>query len=188
MNPKAFRFLLFVLVLGFSTWFSRPLFAQVAGGSLSGTITDPQGAAVVGAKVSAKNAATGVTTETTTNTAGAYNMVNLLPANYDVSVTATGFRTAVSKVTLTVGAQQSLSLALVVGEVAQTVEVTGAAPIVETTNATISGEVQSQQIVTLPLNGRDWASLATLEPGVAQVRPHEAVDAPGGSTRGLGAK
>jgi hypothetical protein len=79
-----------------------------------------------------------------------------------------------------------MNIALTVGEVSQTVEVTGAAPVIETENATLSGNVQSAQIVELPLNGRDWASLATLEPGVASVRPHEAVDAPGGSTRGLG--
>src|SRR5487761_1961056 len=103
MNPKAFRFLLFALVLGFSAGFVRPLFAQVAGGTLSGTITDPQGAAVVDATVSARHAATGVSAETTTNSSGAYSLVNLLPASYDVTVTATGFRTTVSKVTLTVG-------------------------------------------------------------------------------------
>src|SRR5207245_8154056 len=62
----------------------------------------------------------------------------------------------------------------------------GRAPIVETTNATLSGQVEGTQIVQLPLNGRDWASLATLNPGVASVRPHEEVTAPGGSTRGLG--
>jgi Carboxypeptidase regulatory-like domain len=188
MDPKASRFLPFIVVLCLCLVFSMPLRAQVAGATLSGTITDPQAAAVVGAKVAARNAATGVTTETTTNSSGSYTIVNLIPASYDVSVSAAGFRTTTSKVTLTVGARQELNTSLIVGEVSQTVEVTGAAPIVETTNATLSGEVQSQQIVQLPLNGRDWASLATLEPGVAQVRPHEAVDAPGGSTRGLGAQ
>ena len=103
-----------------------------------------------------------------------------------MSVSAPGFNTAVTKVTLTVGAKQELSTSLQVGQVTQEVQVTGVAPIVETTNATLSGEVQGAQIVQLPLNGRDWASLATLQPGVASVRPHEAVDAPGGSTRGLG--
>jgi hypothetical protein len=185
MKAKLAKMLFLSLILGL-LFSATPLRAQVAGATLSGTITDAQGGAVVGAKVSAKNGATGVTTDTTTNAAGAYSIVNLLPANYDVSVAATGFRTAVSKVTLTVGAQQALSVALTVGEVSQTVEVTGAAPVIETENATLSGNVQSAQIVELPLNGRDWASLATLEPGVASVRPHEAVDAPGGSTRGLG--
>ena len=186
MNPKSFRFLPFVLFLSLCVAISCPLLAQVAGGTLSGTITDPQGAAVVGAKISAKNAATGVISETTTNTAGAYSLVNILPADYEVSVTATGFRTAVSKVTITVGSQQTMNLALVVGEVAQTVEITGAAPVIELQNATLSGNVQSAQIVELPLNGRDWASLATLEPGVVQVRPHEQVTQPGGNLRGLG--
>jgi Carboxypeptidase regulatory-like domain/TonB dependent receptor len=186
MNPRASRLLLFVLVFGLCVGLSSPLRAQVAGGTLSGTVTDPQGSAVVGAKVSAKNGATGVITDTISNSSGSYSLVNILPANYDISVTAPGFRTTVTKVTITVGSQQTLNVALVVGEVAQTVEVTGAAPIIELSNATISGNVESQQIVELPLNGRDWASLATLEPGVVQVRPHELVDQPGGNLRGLG--
>src|SRR3984893_1866085 len=185
MKSNATKILVLIWVLGFLCS-ANPLRAQVSGATLSGTITDSQGGAVVGAKVSTRNGATGVTTDTTTNSSGFYSIVNLNPADYAVSITATGFRTATSKVTLVVGAKQELSLALTVGEVAQTVEVTGAAPVVETTNATLSGEVESAQIVELPLNGRDWASLATLEPGVASVRPHEAVDAPGGSTRGLG--
>lgn len=184
MKSHAIKFLVLVLFLG--VVFSTPVRAQVTGATLSGTITDAQGGAVVGAKISAKNAATGVTTESTTNASGAYSIVNLNPANYDVSIGATGFKTATSKVTLTVGAQQELSIALTVGEVSQTVEVTGAAPTVETTNATLSGNVQGSQIVDLPLNGRDWVSLAELTPGVVSVRPHEEVTAPGGSTRGLG--
>jgi carboxypeptidase family protein len=178
---------IFVLTCALGLLFSATsLRAQVSGATLSGTITDAQGGAVVGAKISAKNGATGVTTESTTNSSGAYSIVNLLPADYDVSVSAAGFRTATSKVTLIVGGQQALNVALTVGEVSQTVEVTGAAPIVETTNATLSGEVVGAQIQELPLDGRDWVSLAELQPGVVSVRPHEEVTAPGGSTRGLG--
>jgi hypothetical protein len=184
MNFKVTMAVVISLVLGF--FFAPSLRAQVSGATLTGAVTDAQGGVVPGAKVSAKNVATGITTETTTNSSGAYTIVNLIPADYDVSISAPGFNTAVTKVTLTVGAKQELNLALVVGQITQTVEVTGAAPIVETTNATLSGEVQGEQIVKLPLNGRDWASLALVEPGVASVRPHEAVDAPGGSTRGLG--
>lgn len=165
---------------------STPLRAQVAGATLTGTITDAQGAAVPNAKVTVKNNATGVTTETASNAAGLYNLVNLLPAEYNVSVSAMGFNTTTTKVTLTVGAQQELSLALKVGEMSQLVEVTGAAPVIETENATLAGNVQSAQIVELPLNGRDWTQLATLEPGVVQVRPHELVTQPGGNLRGLG--
>src|SRR5258708_7059216 len=186
MDPKGTRFLLFAFLFAFCFAFSQPLHAQVAGATLSGTITDAQGGAVVDAKVSAKNGATGVVSETTTNASGAYNIVNLIPADYEVSISAQGFSTALSKVTLTVGARQELSLSLKVGEISQTVEITGAAPIIETTNATLAGNIQSQQIVELPLNGRDWASLATLEPGVISVRPHEQVTQPGGNLRGLG--
>jgi hypothetical protein len=185
MKTNAIKVLGLIFALGI-LFRATPLRAQVAGATLSGTITDAQGGAVVGAKVSAKNGATGVSTDTTTNSSGFYNIVNLNPADYAVSISAPGFRTATSKVTLSVGAKQELSLALTVGEVSQSVEVTGAAPVVETTNATLSGQVVGEQITTLPLNGRDWVSLAALTPGVVSVRPHEDINAPGGSTRGLG--
>src|ERR1700732_2607436 len=149
MKSNATKILVLIWALGL-VFTAPPLGAQVAGATLSGTITDAQGGAVVGAKVTAKNGATGVTTESTTNATGAYSIVNLLPANYDVSVSASGFRTTVSKVTLTVGAQQAMNVALIVGEVSQTVEVTGAAPVIEMTNATLSGTVESAQIVELP--------------------------------------
>jgi hypothetical protein len=185
MKSNATKILVLICALGL-LFSATPVRAQVSGATLSGTITDAQGGAVVGAKISAKNGATGVTTESTTNSSGAFSIVNLLPADYEVSISAAGFRTALSKVTLAVGGQQALNLALTVGEVSQTVEVTGAAPVVETTNATLSGEVVGSQIQELPLNGRDWVTLATLTPGVAQIRPHELVTQPGGSTRGLG--
>src|SRR5882762_2005359 len=185
MKSNATKILVLICALGL-VFSATPLRAQVSGATLSGTITDVQGGAVIGAKISARNGATGVTSETTTNGSGFYTIVNLNPADYAVSITAPGFRTATSKVTLIVGGQQALNLALIVGEVSQTVEVTGAAPVVETTNATLSGEVVASQIATLPLNGRDWVSLAALTPGVVSVRPHEDINAPGGATRGLG--
>src|ERR1700719_2204257 len=166
MRSNATKILVLIWALGL-VFSATPLGAQVAGATLSGTITDPQGGAVVAAKVSAKNGATGVSTDTTTNSSGAYSIVNLLPADYDVSVSATGFRTAVSKVTLIVGGQQALNVALTVGEVSQTVEVTGAPPLIETTNATLSGDVESAKIVVLNKSVPDLASFASLEPGVA---------------------
>ena len=146
---------------------ASPAYAQVSGATLSGTITDPSGAAIAGAKVSIANKATGETRDATTNAAGLYLVPNLLPGDYDVTATASGFSTAKeSNVTLTVGATQTLNLPLKIGEASQTVEVTGAATLVQTANSTLSAEIESKQIVELPLNGRDWASLATLSPGV----------------------
>ena len=186
MNAKAIRFVLFASVLGICLVSALPLRAQVAGGTLSGTVTDSQGAAVSNAKVTATNSGTNVSIDTTTNSSGAYTLSNLNPGDYDVSATASGFSKVVSKVTLTVGAKQEMNFSMKIGQVQQVIEVTGIAPQVELESSTLSGVVESSQIVELPLNGRDWAALAQLQPGVAQVRTQEVVTQPGGDLRGLG--
>ena len=151
--------------------FTIPAHAQLAGANLSGVVTDESGSAVASAKVSIKNLATGDIREVTTNTDGLYSAPNLLPGNYEVTVTAKGFQTLVQKgITLTVGSQQALNLSLKVGELAQTVTVSEAPPSVDTTSSTLSGTVEQQTVVDLPLNGRDWTQLATLQPGVLSVR------------------
>src|SRR6266851_375805 len=142
-------------------------YAQVSGATLSGTITDPSGAAIAGAKVSVTNKATGVTRDVTTDTAGLYSAPNLLPGPYEVAASASGFSTTKqADLTLTVGGQQVLNLALKIGEASQTVVVTEAASQVQLSSSTLSAEVESTTVRELPLNGRDWASLATLSPGV----------------------
>jgi hypothetical protein len=169
MNRKVLSALPLAWLFLFSFLIARPLGAQVSGATLSGNITDAQGGAVVSAKVSVRNVATDVTTDTVTNAAGAYTALNLNPGDYDVSVTALGFSTTKTKVTLTVGQKQELNLALTVGQVSQEIEVTGAAPQVDLESSTVSGEVSAQTVRELPLNGRDWTTLATLEPGVSAV-------------------
>ena len=169
MNRRAASVLRIVWICMLSLSISHPLYAQVAGATLSGAITDAQGGAVVDAKVSVKNVATDVTVDTVTNGSGSYTAPNLKAGDYQVSVTAQGFSTTVTKVTLTVGQKQELNLALTVGQVSQEIQVTGAAPQVDLESSTISGEVSAQTVRELPLNGRDWTSLAALEPGVASV-------------------
>ena len=169
MNRRVLRALPVAIIFLLSLIISRPLNAQVAGATLSGAITDAQGGAVVNAKVSVTNLATSVALETVTNTAGSYTLPNLIPGDYEVSVTALGFSTTKSKVTLSVGQKQEMNLALTVGQVSQEIQVTGAAPQVELESSTISGEVGAATVRELPLNGRDWTSLAALEPGVATV-------------------
>jgi hypothetical protein len=170
MNPTSKKWGVFLCILGMVLLISAPVRAQVSGATLSGVITDAQGGVVPNAKITIKNTATSIAVETNTNSSGAYSAPNLTPGDYTVSISAAGFKTSESKVTLTVGAKQEMNLALSVGEVSQTVEVTGAAVQIDLASSTISGNVQGTEVRELPLNGRDWASLATLEPGVASVR------------------
>src|ERR1700730_3836075 len=170
-------------------WFlaSIPAHAQVVGGSLSGTITDESGAAIPSTTVSITNVATGVTTNVTANAQGIYNAPNLLPGNYQVTVSAPGFQTAIeSGVILTVGAQQVLNVAMKVGTVTEKVEVTGQSPDVQLASPTISGVISSNTIVELPLNGRSWTDLATLQPGVSSIHDMISVSSHDRLGRGLG--
>src|ERR1700693_2100556 len=91
MNAKAIRFAFFASVLGLCLARALPWRAHVAGGTLSGTVTDSQGAAVSNAKVTATNSGTNVSIDSTTKSSRAYTLSNLNPGDYDVSATASGF-------------------------------------------------------------------------------------------------
>src|ERR1700722_14013106 len=103
-----------VLGLTMGLLFSIPVHAQVVGATVTGTITDAQGGTIPNAAVSAKNVATNVSFTTTTNTAGEYTLPNLNPGDYEVSVSSTGFGTAVSNINLTVGAKQEMNISLTI--------------------------------------------------------------------------
>jgi len=149
-------------------------FAQVSGATLSGLVTDASGAIIAGATVSTHNLATGELREVVTNAEGFYSLPNLLPGSYDVTVTANQFSKAVRKgIVLTVGAQQALNISLKPGQVTEVVEVLSTLPDVQTATSSVSSTVDSRTVRELPLNGRDWTTLATLEPGVLSV-PNQA--------------
>jgi hypothetical protein len=162
--------------------------AQVSGATLSGTVTDSSGAIVPSVQVSIKNEGTGEVRTVTVDSAGYYSAPNLLPGQYDVSATAPGFATVEQKdVTLTIGAQQLLNIKLPVGKVNEKVEVTDMAAAVELASSTIGGVVGQEAVVQLPLNGRDWTSLATLQPGVDSVGSIQAnTGGPDRARRGYG--
>jgi hypothetical protein len=148
-----------------------PAHSQSVGATLSGTVTDESRAAIPKATVSIMNVATGVATSVTTNAEGIFSAPNLLPGNYQVAITADGFQKSVQNgIVLTVGAQQVLNIAMKVGSISQIVEVTTEAPDVQLASSTINGSVSSNTISQLPLNGRSWTDLATLQPGVSSIR------------------
>ncbi len=160
------RGMLVCVLLMFAALVSIQVHAQVTGATLSGTVTDTSGGIIRDAEVSVKNTATGISRAVTVDSAGFYTVPNLLAGIYEVRVTAAGFSTALqSDLTLAVGAQQQLNFSLRVGTATETVKVTAATQI-ELTSSTLTGHVDSQTVLDLPLNGRDWTSLATLHPGV----------------------
>jgi hypothetical protein len=145
--------------------------AQVAGGTITGTVVDSSGRVIANASVSITNLATGINRTVTTNEDGLYIAPNLLPASYELTFTAPGFRTDVrSGIELTVGATVTLNLTMQVGGTKETVQVQTEAPDVQLATSDISAVVNATTVRELPLNGRSWTDLATLQPGVNRIQ------------------
>jgi hypothetical protein len=136
---------------------------------IEGTVVDASGAVIANAAVKVTNEDTGVSYDTRTGSTGTYMVPSLTPGQYTVSVTGRGFDTFTSRNNvLSVGAPLVVNATLKVGATTEVVEVTGAYERIETTNATLSNVMTTQQVKELPLNGRNPLSLLTLEPGVTQ--------------------
>ena len=180
---------LLAMVLGVPLF--TPVHAQVAGGTMLGTVSDVSGAVVAGAQVTIKNIATGVLRTAPTNGSGSYSVANLLPGTYSITVSAAGFATDVqSGIDVTVGSQILVNVKLKPGATQEHVEVQDIPPGVQLTTSAISDQVGSRTVTDLPLNGRDWTLLATLSPGVASleaIQPSTGGSASGGrGNRGFG--
>ncbi|HYM00399.1 MAG TPA: carboxypeptidase regulatory-like domain-containing protein, partial [Blastocatellia bacterium] len=143
--------------------------AQSDTARIEGTVTDSSGAIVVGAKVIAENVGTGIKTQTETNADGVYVLTPLRIGTYRLEITATGFR-KVSKpdVTLQVDQVAKIDIALEAGSVDEVVQVTGGAPLVESSQSSVGQVITGRDIAELPLNGRNFTQLATLSPGVSR--------------------
>jgi len=147
--------------------FSVPLFSQGNNGRILGTVTDQTGGVISGATVTIIDKDRGVARTLITDDAGEYNAPNLIPSTYIVRAEAKGFkRLERQNVALEVGKEIRVDLTVQPGEQAQTVTVTEAIPLVETTNATLGGTLNNTDINDIPLNGRNYQNLLSLRPGV----------------------
>ena len=145
--------------------------AQVSGGAISGTISDPVAAAVAGAEVAIENLATREIRRLVSSSAGLYSASNLPPGVYRLSVAAPGFSRLVrTNLEVQVGAEILVDLRLQVGSASEKIEVSAEAPTVEAASSAVGAVNTGQTIRELPLNGRDWTTLASLQPGVSAVR------------------
>src|SRR6202166_4922550 len=171
---KARIVLVFVLLAAVS------LSAQTFRGTILGTVTDPSGAVLPGAKVSVKNVGTGLERTTQTSADGSYALPELQIGTYTVTVVQQGFQTfVVTGVTVDVAGERRVDAALKAGQISTKVEVSGdLLPQVETTSADLGGTLTAETIESLPVNGRDYQKLIYLNPGVAG-SPDQISDSPG---------
>ncbi len=143
--------------------------AQTGTSNITGTVRDTTGAVVPGAIVTAKNEATGVTNTQTTNDSGLYSFASLPVGNYTITVEKQGFKTLQkTQNAVEVGEPLRVDAALEIGQVSETVTVTGGTEQLQTANATMGNVVEQKAIEALPLNGRNPLTLLLLEPGVVQ--------------------
>src|SRR5580700_654488 len=143
--------------------------AQFDTASVLGTIKDPSGTGVPSASVTLLSPAKGVSVTRQTDANGNYEFTNVQPGEYSITVTAANFeKEDTAQFTVTVGARQRVDLTLRIGTDAQTVQVSGAASLLETDTSDRGETVGTQEAVNLPLNGRSYADLSTLVPGVRE--------------------
>ncbi len=144
-------------------------FAQTNKGTISGTVTDPQGAVVADANVTATNKATGVSRQTTSNEAGVYEIPLLDVGTYTITITKDGFRTVRREnITLQTRQEARVDVQLELGELTNEVIVTSEPPLVETETSERGSVITGREVTELPLSGRNFTQLATLTPGVVR--------------------
>ncbi len=145
-------------------------FAQAVFGSIIGTVTDPQGNAVVGAKVTVTSVTKSFTYDTTTNESGNYSVTHLIPDTYKVHVEATGFKALdIPSIAVTADTSANVPAQLQLGAVTQTVEVTGAVPQLQTDRADVDVQFNQQYVQDLPVLNRNFTNFELLSPGTQKL-------------------
>jgi hypothetical protein len=167
---KSWSYLLLIFTLAVAAPFSR---AQSSFGQITGTVTDPSGAAIPGVTVTITSANTQAKRTVTTDTDGNYIATNLPIGTYSISVTQTGFRTAQqADITISADAKVSSNFALQLGQTTEVVQVEGGAvEALNTTSGELARVIDSKQVENLALNGRNYTQLLTLVPGAVVTNP-----------------
>ena len=156
---------------------------QIGTATISGTVTDPSNAAVAGVSIVATHVATGVTYSATTNTSGFYIIPDVAVGQYQMTAAISGFKKSVrTGITLEVDDKATINFALEVGTNAESVEVQGEAPLVDSSSATLGKVVDNAHVEQLPLNGRAGLSLVELTPNTSS----QAAEPSGFADRGTG--
>jgi len=165
------------MLLGLFMLVSPVLWSQERKATLTGTITDPQGAVLPGAKVEAKNAETNGVTSTVASGTGLYAVTALNPGQYEVTVSAAGFKSSVrSNVNLRVGDRIELDFKLELGSISETVEVTGETPLLETANAAQGTVIGQAAISSLPMLNNNVMTLMKMTVGAVNTGGQSTTD------------
>jgi len=165
--------------------------AQTTNASLTGRVTDPDKAILVGAQITVINLATGVSYKGDTNESGTYYVTNLPSGTYRMEIEKNGFHT-VTKTDIVLHVQDvvEIDFEMAIGSTSELVSVAAGTPDIQTTTSDVSSVVVGTKIRELPLNGRSWTDLANLEPGVSSIstQPQFAGDSNSRGNRGFGAQ
>ena len=168
MHPSLSRLSsLFLATFAILAFLVCPAFGQSTSGRVLGRVADPTGAVLAGVKVTLTNQATGVSRSAQTNSSGDYNFVEVQPATYTVTFEMSGFKKNVQKdIIVDVNQVVTLNSTLQIGETQEVVEVTSAAPQVDTTSTQLGAVINDRSVNELPLNTRDTYQFLQLQPGV----------------------
>jgi hypothetical protein len=167
------------LVLAAMLLFAMPALTQVDAGAVRGTVTDSSGAVLPDAKVTLTSEGTGLTMSTATGKDGTFTFSPVKIGSYTLTAEASGFKKAATHVTVNVQQQARADFQLVTGAVTETVEVTSAAPQLQTQDASVGTVATTEQINDLPLNGRNYTFLAQLGAGVTRLNPTRGLEQTG---------
>jgi len=161
------KFTFSVMALGMIMSCLIAIYAQTTG-SMSGTVTDPNGAILAGANITLKNDATGLERRTVTNDKGIFGFTSLQPGVYSVTVENSGFKRALaSNITVQVSTEAAVNISMEIGQASETVTVSATQEVINTTSPTLTNVINTRQVVDLPLPTRNPLDLAALQAGIA---------------------